>query len=275
MTAEYGDNVSLGSPSVWDNTDSSPKVGNNAPSSYHLGLNTITWTATDNWGNRSSCAQKVNVVDSEAPAITCPADITVNLSDAVNLGSPAATDNADADLEISVDRPESFETGTTLVVWQAQDDSGNTASCKQNVTVLNETVKEFSVKPDADMLWPPNHKYVTIHVDVSAVTASGKDVSDTVKLLSVTSDEPEEIRENNSKKNKGDGNTVNDIVILDDNTVQLRAERLGNGDGRVYTFHYTLTDAAGNTHTATAGVSVPHSIKKPAIDSGVHYAVKP
>jgi len=40
-----------------------------------------TWTGTDACGNASSCDQIVTVVDDESPAITCPADTTVNCED--------------------------------------------------------------------------------------------------------------------------------------------------------------------------------------------------
>ena len=57
----------------------------------------------------------------------------------------------------------------------------------------------------------------------------------------------------------GDGDTVNDIVIVDDDTFQLRAERAGSGDGRVYTITYEVTDACGNSTLASATVNVPKS----------------
>jgi hypothetical protein len=40
--------------------------------------------------------------------------------------------------------------------------------------------------------------------------------------------------------------------------VYLRAERPGNGHGRVYTIRATATDRAGNTATSTATCTVPH-----------------
>jgi len=53
-----------------------------------------------------------------------------------------------------------------------------------------------------------------------------------------------------------------DIVIsgsgLDPYMVQLRAERLGAGTGRIYTLTATATDLAGNTATTTATCVVPH-----------------
>jgi hypothetical protein len=56
----------------------------------------------------------------------------------------------------------------------------------------------------------------------------------------------------------GDGDTANDIVIFDNLTFQLRAERSGNGNGRIYTITYQVTDWAGNSALATATVTVPH-----------------
>ena len=44
----------------------------------------------------------------------------------------------------------------------------------------------------------------------------------------------------------------------DDRQFSLRAERSGGEGGRVYTITYRARDAAGNTATATATVTVPH-----------------
>jgi hypothetical protein len=57
----------------------------------------------------------------------------------------------------------------------------------------------------------------------------------------------------------GDGDTANDWVITGPMTVQLRAERAGNGTGRVYTITVRCTDAAGNSSERTVTVSVPKS----------------
>jgi hypothetical protein len=50
---------------------------------------------------------------------------------------------------------------------------------------------------------------------------------------------------------------VDDVVIVDDDTFALRAERSGTGTGRVYTITYQATDACGNSTIATATVAVP------------------
>ncbi|MDP9384585.1 MAG: hypothetical protein M3P50_05030 [Actinomycetota bacterium] len=52
--------------------------------------------------------------------------------------------------------------------------------------------------------------------------------------------------------------------------VELRAERDGNGDGRVYRLGVTATNAVGAKCTSTVRVAVPHdaSGRRPAVDSG-------
>jgi len=86
-------------------------------------------------------------------------------------------------------------------------------------------------------------------------------------VVIATSDEPE--------NSLGDGDTFNDIVIgAGCKSVQLRAERVGSGNGRVYTITFKVTDSSGNSTTATAKVTVPQSQNgSPAIDDGPHYTV--
>ena len=58
----------------------------------------------------------------------------------------------------------------------------------------------------------------------------------------------------------GDGNTASDWQVVDNANgtfdVWVRAERSGNGTGRVYTITATATDASGNSTSASAAVSV-------------------
>jgi hypothetical protein len=75
--------------------------------------------------------------------------------------------------------------------------------------------------------------------------------SPVTNMLSVTSNEP--------VNGNGDGNTSPDWIIIDDHHLQLRAERAGNGTGRIYTITITSTDDCGNVATANTIVTVPHS----------------
>jgi hypothetical protein len=121
-------------------------------------------------------------------------------------------------------------------------------------------------------LWPANHRYNSVKLSQLVAGASdscGGDVTADVVIAQVSSDEPEDARRG------GDGRTRKDIVIAPDcKSVRLRAERQGRGNGRVYTISFKVTDAAGNTASATAKVSVRRSRKgKPAVDDGPSYTV--
>ncbi|HVS51711.1 MAG TPA: MBG domain-containing protein [Opitutaceae bacterium] len=106
-----------------------------------------------------------------------------------------------------------------------------------------------SVTPSSATLWPPNHQMVPITVSVAASDLVGVT---SLKIISVTSSEPD--------NGLGDGDTAGDIQITGNLTVNLRAERSGNGDGRTYTITVQAADAAGNLSTPkTCTVSVPKS----------------
>jgi len=122
-------------------------------------------------------------------------------------------------------------------------------------------------------LSPPNHSYRTVTVSDMVVSASDTgdpnlDINDVV-IAQVTSDELE------NAPGSTDGNTLNDIVIAADcKSVQLRAERDGALDGRVYTVTLKVTDGSGDMATATRRVTVRLSPGAGnAIDSGPAYTV--
>lgn len=110
-------------------------------------------------------------------------------------------------------------------------------------------------------LWPPNHSLQPI-----AITGVGDPDNDdiTLAITGVTQDEP--------VNGLGDGDTSPDAVV-DGSRVMVRAERAGNGNGRVYTVHFTATDAAGASCSGAVRVTVPHSQKRgsTAIDDGQAY----
>jgi hypothetical protein len=144
--------------------------------------------------------------------------------------------------------------------------SCGTATQTAILTVTNGT-PVINLSTTSATMWPPNHQYQTFNVTdfVSSATAgcdSSQNVTSSVVIQKVTSDEPE-------NSNGADGNTVNDIVIAPDcKSVQLRRERDGNLNGRVYTITFKVTDAFGNTATATVKVNVPISNNSTAVDNG-------
>jgi hypothetical protein len=73
--------------------------------------------------------------------------------------------------------------------------------------------------------------------------------------LTAVSNEPE--------NGLGDGDTGPDMIVVDPHHVWLRAERAGNGNGRIYTVTIHSTDDCGNTATTTVNVYVPHDKNGP------------
>lgn len=136
-------------------------------------------------------------------------------------------------------------------------------SASQSATLTVSGPPVITLSTNDISLWPPNHKYRTFNVSDFVASASGCEgnLTSSVVIASVSSDELED------NPGGGDGNTLNDIVIAANcKSVQLRAERDGNLNGRVYTITFRVTDSQGNTTTATATVSVPHNANSTAVN---------
>jgi hypothetical protein len=120
---------------------------------------------------------------------------------------------------------------------------------------------------DVGVMWPPDHKM--IQVQIVGVTDAQSNA--TIRIDSISQDEP--------TNGLGDGDTpvdANPATPHDGNNENLRAERSGRGDGRVYKIHFTASDpetiALGNSPTGVINVVVPKSKKTDvAIDSGGTY----
>jgi hypothetical protein len=222
---------------------------------YPLGGTLVTLTVSDDKGESSQCTGTVTVVDNTAPTITCPADI-VNSTDlgqcsAIQDYTVTAKDNC-AGWMVMTSPPSgsNFPKGTTLVTATAIDLARNTATCTFMVAVEDrEPPKITGVSANPAVLWPPNHKMVS--VAVAAYVSDNCDTAPACKIISVNSNEPE--------NGLGDGDTAPDWQIIPGSLkVNLRAERSGTGSGRVYTITVQCTDASGNTSTRAVQVSVPH-----------------
>lgn len=131
--------VSLGTPSVFDNC-STPQVSNDAPSTFPVGVTTVTWIATDASGNVDSSSQTVTVIDNISPTIQAP-DTTFAFTDTNScmtsnlvLETPVASDNCNLNT-VTNNAPPSYPIGLTLVVWTATDSAGNIAVDTQAVIV--------------------------------------------------------------------------------------------------------------------------------------------
>lgn len=247
----------------------SGSVNSNVVGSY-----TLTYTVSDGT-HTTSTDRTVNVVDTIAPVITINGANPMTVECHTSFTDPGATASddcagsfpANASGTVDVNTP-----GSYTITYTASDPSGNAAVPQARTVIVVDTIAPvITLNGFMPAMWSPNHNYQTFSVTdfVTSVTDSCNTSLGigSVVISQVTSDEVE--------NGNGDGNTLNDIVIAANcKSVQLRSEREGNGDGRVYTITFKVTDASGNVGTATAKVTVPKSQGSgPAVDSGPHYVV--
>ena len=97
-----------------------------------------TWTATDSSGNSASATQTITVVDTTAPKLNAPENITIDtesIDTILEIGSASVSDIIDDSPSITNDAPEVFPLGETIVTWTATDKFGNISSSTQIISV--------------------------------------------------------------------------------------------------------------------------------------------
>jgi hypothetical protein len=99
---------------------------------YPVGVTIVTWTATDNAGNSSTCQQTVTVNDAEPPQLSLigldPLVVACNDTSFSDPGA-AATDNCPANLAVAViGNVDVTTTGDYVVTYSAADAAGNSSS---------------------------------------------------------------------------------------------------------------------------------------------------
>jgi endo-1,4-beta-xylanase len=223
------------------------------PGNYALG-----YTATDPSGNSTAAIRSVTVADTTAPAIELW-DLTVL--------APG--------LKVVLDEQNITVSGRA----QGRHGCGNLSILGDDITFDGTQVRIHRQPVAADgrtiVLLPPNHDYHTFTVAdlVEAVTDacdSSLGLAGAV-ITQITSDEAED----GKGKGGGDGHTLNDVVIAPDcKSANLRIERDGGGNGRVYTVSLRVKDASGNATTTQVQVMIPADGNgASAIDDGAAYTV--
>jgi hypothetical protein len=142
--------------------------------------------------------------------------------------------------------------GVHTITLRVTDALGQTDEDTVVVTIRDTTPPVLSLSLSEAVLWPPNHRMIDV---ITSLTASDVCSTPTVVLASVTSNEPDD--------GVSDGTTTGDIQGVSagttDGSFSLRAERRGDGTGRIYSVRYSATDVAGNESVATNYVFVPHT----------------
>ena len=222
-----------------DNVDSSVTITNDAPAVLPLGATVVTFTVTDAAGNTSTATATATIADTTAPVITAPAILVVlGTEDGLSsdksefqtildmIAAVTATDNVDGVIAtITNDAPtDVFPFGETTVTFTATDAAGNVGTAKTVVNVSLDIVDPVLTISES----------ISINVDLPGqVVASSNDAVAAFFAAAVATD------------NK-DG----------DLTASITNDGLTEYPIGVTVVTFSVSDAAGNTVTASASITV-------------------
>ncbi len=115
---------------------------------FPKGITTNIFQVTDIAGLKATCQFTVTVKDNQPPAITCPANLSVNTdlnlcSAKVTYGTPVGTDNCSGQNTVRTNGQASgaaFPEGVTTTTFTVTDAAGLASTCQFTVTVTDKQV---------------------------------------------------------------------------------------------------------------------------------------
>jgi hypothetical protein len=138
--------------------------------------------------------------------------------------------------------------GSQQYVLRVIDALAQTDEDITEVTVADTIAPAVSCSVATPVLNQTNHTLVTVGLASEAVDQCEGVLPVTVHVFADEDDD-----------GTGDGNRSPDAVDIDVGSLQVRGERQGNGDGRVYLIIPEATDSSGNRGFGCCTVVVPHS----------------
>ncbi len=207
-------------------------------------------------------------------AATCPVDVSIRDEDGRELG-PSGSSIPQGMYAVSYDEgggrrvcadirdpmpgvyavrvlPQPSARGTDTVSLRAVTASNEVCHLLRDVPIaelpsaaflVHSTLGHTEVSASPQTLWPPNHELrdVTLEYQVSRAAVGAPEVT-------VTCNEPS-------------FNAAEDVAIVDEHHIRLRAERDGQRrEARLYTITVTLQDRDGNQARYQTTVTVPHDM---------------
>ncbi|MEZ4910974.1 MAG: HYR domain-containing protein [Saprospiraceae bacterium] len=120
--------------------------------------------------NMATCTQKIIIEDLVPPSITCPDNITVGNNESgrrtlVSISQPDVDDNCGIlsvinDYNNTDDASDDYPLGVTTVCWTVTDVNGNTNSCCQTVTIIDDTPPVMICPPNINEQCEPSDYYI-------------------------------------------------------------------------------------------------------------------
>jgi hypothetical protein len=218
--------------------------------SHTVGAYTLTYEVNNGY-TTTTATRTVNVVDTIPPLLALTGNTPMTVEVGGTFVDPGATaeDVCAGNLSGSIVISGGVDTthvGAYQITYTVSD-GYNTTSVTRTVNVVDTTPPVISaVAPNPSILWPPNGRLITVTLAYTVTDNSGA-AACSLGVLS------------NERVNRRRDDDAPDWKVIDAMTVRLRAERVGEGHGRVYTITVTCRDASGNAATRGATVSVPKS----------------
>lgn len=248
-----------------------------SPAPDYAGLDSFEFRVDDGQGNSDMATVSIDVRPVQDPPVavddvaSTPEDTPLSLATATILANDSDADGDPLTVTAVVAGPSTHGAvslaGSEITYTPAPDFHGvatftyemtdgvsvATATVTVTVTPVNDDPVCAAVVSDKQVLWPPSHDMHTISLS-GATDVDGDSV--VLAVNGVTQDEP--------VNGLGDGDTAPDAAVgQSPNQVQLRAERTGTGDGRVYRVSFAATDGNGGSCSGTVKVSVPKARSGP------------
>ncbi len=214
------------------------------------------------------CATNLGPVAS-CRSVTVPADASCRGSASIDNGS-FDPDAFPGPFSVTQSPSGPYALGTTAVQLQVSDGAA-TDTCEANVTVVDTSAPTPGANRGMVLQPTAGSDYVLVSLSDCAMPATDNcggtlDLAESASILRVTSDE------SNDALSLLRLLACNDIKLSPDRkSAMVRAEAALLGNGRVYTFTYSVTDPSGNASIGTCNVKVPALLGNPAVDSGVVY----
>jgi len=140
---------------------------------FPLGNTTVTCTASDVAGNTATKSFVVTIQDTTPPAIVAPPNASVQATGSLTqviLGTPFVSDKVDPHPVVTNNASATgYAPGTTIVVWNATDLTGNSATAMQQVAVT-AVPTVLSLNTISNVLWG---KTITLSGKLTNSTGGG------------------------------------------------------------------------------------------------------
>jgi cysteine-rich repeat protein len=219
--------------------------------------------AGETCGTGATCERRAGACLSEADCsdgLACRPNLVVaaaadsdgdDLLDPVdNCPSASNVDQSDLDADGVGDACDLLTCGDGVRRLSEACDDGNSGDgdgCSAVCELENGTPDCGDARPTAELLWPSDHRLRPVGI-VGVTDPDGDDLD--LRVTAISQSEPID--------DKGAGKTCPDASGIGTPIAQLRAERAGRGEGRVYRIAFAAEDGRGGRCEGAVRVCVPH-----------------